>query len=198
MDFDDYTLKLASIEEGLLAQLLRIAYTQIDDPGATRYFTASVNPGLRSASRPGKYSELDVPIQTVVNKLAHVFKPEQYTSCEVNFLEAGADIREHTDQSSAVTGDGINHKFGCLVNFWHTVHVPLIGVGTYRFRRDKRNQLDVRDMMPGEVYLYNNHVMHSVVNNLDTVRVNMILHFHDPDWTSKKLIYKHYGLKGFY
>jgi hypothetical protein len=179
-------------------ELVDYGYRMPQLPGIKRYFTEGMNAGFHSASLPSTYSKAAPAIRRVVDLLGDLFSSEQYTSVEVNVLEAQGEIREHTDQSSAVTSTGINEKFGTLVHQWHSVHIPLTGEGIYFFRRDPRMVAESLTMPKPGVYLFNNYVQHSVKNVGGTSRMNMILHFNDPQWLSKRRIYAKHQLKGMY
>lgn len=189
MDFNAYTHQLGTIDTAALPAILEYGRTIASNPKAKRYFNPAVNPKLNSVSWPTTYGDAAPCVQQVVRLLAHVFEFRQYTSCEFNFLQPNGVVREHTDQSSASTPTGINYKFGTLVSQWHSVHVPLTGSARYLFRRDPRMELEEVSMVPGQLMWFNNYVQHLVVND-DAERVNMILHFYDPDWDAKRRIYE--------
>lgn len=198
MDFSFYILKIATLPDGLRERLLAVAREQLKNPASKKYFTDGVNAGFNSASMPSAYDKERPAVKEAISLLSEIYTSGQYTSCEVNFLEVDGFIHEHTDQSSAVTPTGINYHFGTLVHQWHSVHVPLTGLGQYLFRRDSRNEYDIESMQPGSMYVFNNYAQHAVKNIGGTQRVNMILHFHDPKWASKRKLYEMYNIRGYY
>lgn len=198
MDFNGYIQPLASIGADLRTRLLDYGLTLPSQPGVKSYFSAKVNQGFLSTSLPQSYEASPSCVQEAVDLLQPFFSRAQYTSCEVNVLDPSCTIREHTDQSSAVSETGINEHFGTLVSQYHSVHVPLTGTGLYGFRRDPNAVHTYLWMPQGFSYWYNNYVMHNVKNIGPDSRVNMVLHFHDPKWSSKKAIYTALGLRGMY
>lgn len=189
VDYSFFILRVADLEKATLDELLSFALKQ--DLNITNSYFNDVHEGFNSTSMKMTLAEAPDPVKLVVSKLSHIFDPLQFWSIEINKLAPGGKILEHTDQSSTVVS---GHK----VPLFHTVHIPLTGRGMYSFRRSQKLNFESRPMDRGSAYLFNNYTLHKVDNVGGVDRYNFMLHFFDPDWSSKRKIYELYDIKGLY
>ena len=198
MDYSFYTLSVAASTQSLMDKLIQYSEESVNDPRAKEYFGQGVNRGFGSHSIPSSIKDAHPTIAEAVDCVSNLFSPSQFTSVEMNWLESNAQIKMHTDQSSATSTTSINEKYGTRVSSYHSLHIPLTGEGTYLFRRSMRESEIQEEMRVGWMYLFNNYAMHRVENNRQELRRNMILHFYDPTWASKQKIYRQHNIRGVY
>jgi ectoine hydroxylase-related dioxygenase (phytanoyl-CoA dioxygenase family) len=110
---------------------------------------------------------------------------------EVNKLDAGHSITEHSDLASQ---DGAQ---GNLVAKSHKIHIPLITNDQCEFLHRRTVHLPAsRQLMPvGHAYAYNNYVWHAVHNNGSEARYQMTIRFWDPEWKDRAQLLKLLGVK---
>ena len=199
MDYSFFVLPVSFIDIELRQLLLQYSIDSVTDSRSKNYFGDNVNPGFGSHSIPSTFAEAHPSVQLAVRQAGKIFKSSQFVSVEMNWLQPGSAIKMHTDQSSSTTASGINDTYGTLVSSHHSLHIPLSGEGSYFFRRSMREPSHIQErMVAGQMYLFNNHVMHWVENNGTELRRNMILHFHDPKWESKSEVYRQFKIRGVY
>ncbi len=110
---------------------------------------------------------------------------------EVNKLDAGDSIREHSDIASQNGAQGIK------VVKSHKIHIPLITNLQVRFghRRTKDLPLTNTLMLAGKAYAYNNYVWHDVHNGGLAARYQMTIRFWDPEWKDRARLLERCGIK---
>lgn len=103
---------------------------------------------------------------------------------EVNVLKQGGVLAEHSDLAySGYNADPNKNKLETVMT--HKLHVHLLGESELIFRRSKYEPTKSFFPKPGEVFWYNNYVLHSSKNNGVTDRAAISLMYHDPKWDIK-------------
>lgn len=95
----------------------------------------------------------------------------------INKLAPGARVYEHSDVYPGTNGRG-------RLSIMHRLHIPLTDAGAiYTHRRSLDSKtLDVSQINPGHVWLYNNHVHHAIRNG-DAERYSLVMRVLDnPDF----------------
>lgn len=187
MDYSFFIKDIAVLATDLHKRLVDdFSLTPLD---ISRSYFNDVHTGFNSKTVTANYTQAPESVKLVIDALK-IFKREQFWAYELNQLEPLGEILEHTDQSSTVIS-------GHRVPMCHTVHIPLTGEGVYSFRRSLDLPFTHHKMEAEHCYLFNNYVLHKVKNG-KLLRRNLMLHFYDPDWATKRSIYEKFNVKGLY
>lgn len=173
MDYPFHTKKIGQIEPELLAALqAAIAEMPYNPHPAFGGQTVLTN---QQRTIP------DTLIQDVLKHLPQ-FPTANYNGYELNRLNAGQAIAEHSDVGSRAPGVAyaIAHR--------HKIHLVVDtnpDVLTWH-RRSKDGEEYMQHMAAGGLYLYNDYIWHRVANRGQTDRVHMLLSFWDRSWDIKE------------
>lgn len=188
MDYCFYTKPILRLPEVLHQELL--AFTDACEMNVNSYFTPGRHPGHSSSSfRRGKGTP-EVLLR-LFDLLDPLLPSTEVTAYVVNKLDAGGEVKEHTDATGSSTSIG----YECTRH--NMVHVALADSTPqteYRFRRDLQNSPVTERMNRGYCYLFNNYALHSVHNVGQGTRTNLVLYYRDEKWQLKAQMYKHLGI----
>lgn len=165
MDYTYECLKLGNIKQETLNELKEFALSN-------KY---SKNPDFSESSNVAvtEFLKNDIPcIAKVVDEISDLLNPAYFLSGYINILPAFSYITEHTD---------------CVINknplTIHRVHIPLITnekVGFMWNGKQKKRPNFVAQFKEGEIYLYNNVAIHSVINLSQEDRYHLLLRYDSP------------------
>lgn len=187
MDYPFYIRRIGSVSNELLANLQQ-AYTNHKEfalaPGFTPQF------GLQ---QPVDF-DLGATGTKLLEELSQWFEPTTCVQTKYNVMPPGKGLGEHSD----LDGYGNNEytMYSCFAH--HRVHIPLITNPQVEFwhRRTRKLPSERQPTLEvGGVYLYNDYVLHSVVNKGDATRVHVVLKFADPKHVVKRKLLLQSGVK---
>lgn len=187
MDYCFFLHRVAEITPTLHQDLIRLTSEAVLDP-KTSYFVPGRHPGLLSGGFQFN-SSTPQAIRSLLNEMDPVFPKDKALSYVINRIAPGGTMLEHTD----ATGGEMSR--GMFVNTQHLIHISITGNAKYLHRRDKDLPNKESRMQNGGVYAFNNYVFHTVENDSPIERINLIVYYSDPDWTIKKKLYNHLGIK---
>jgi len=114
--------------------------------------------------------------------------PEMFIEFDVNTLEPGAVLGEHTDMTGA-------RDAGWSIPHLHKIHFVLQENGSVTWhRRSTALELQKNLMKQGGIYVYNNYIPHKVANEGTVPRIHLVLLYNDPKWIGKYKIYDKLGM----
>jgi hypothetical protein len=192
MDYAFNVKKIGDVSPEQLAALRPLAARKFAEPaGVNVAYTPQPDDGYHSRrsiinSQKTAVVPIDSEVASIITNQPWL-KPEKLWYYEFNRLDAGKEFHEHTDVKN-------KNNNGVFVVQVHTVHVPLTGTSTYRFRRDKQNGFVDETMEPGGIYLFNNYIWHKIENHGVEDRINLIMIYRDSQWLAKQAIYEHFEI----
>lgn len=168
MDYPIFVKDIGAVDVTVVDQLLNSAMAQtfIQHPGFNQ-------PVKMIADNLDKQA-----LHAVIEQLAEWFPTKTYHRYEVVCLDPGQAVKEHSD----ICGAHNNRLW--MAAHYHKIHLPLsTNPGCYsEHRRSIHDPISKSYMQKGHLYLYNDYVWHTGVNNGDTSRLHLCLAYYDPKW----------------
>ena len=184
MDYNFFLLKIEQLSPVDVDDLLNTALN-LDYSKNNTFWNMQRHVGIDGLILPPKQS---LPVlERLMNRpsFRDIFPAaDRFINYEIDRLHPGGVIAEHTDSYTI--------KQGCALI--HRLHIPLVGSANYMFRRDPTCSWTTEHMEIGSVYLFNNSVLHSVVNPNGHTRINLMLNIEDDKMESKARLYDKFNV----
>ena len=187
MDYDFFIYRIGTLSPELCSEAVSLVRSQEAFVDSTPNFRS--HSGFRSIHSSQKVAAMDELAQKLAAQIANLFPVKALHEYDVNVLEPGSALPEHTDMMGP-------QNIGWQCNRGHKVHFVLEGTESWSaFRRSK--EIGTRDFKfeVGGIYVYNNYVFHRAWNAGKDWRTHFVLMYADHQWQTKKALYKYAGVK---
>ena len=187
MDYEFFVYRIGQLEPEFRAKAAEIVRSQDAFVETTPNFRK--HGGFHSIHSSQKVPAIDELAQQLAAKISRLFPVKNLHEYDVNVLEPGCELSEHTDMMGP-------QNIGWQCNRGHKVHFVLEGAGSWTaHRRSKENTAREFNFATGGIYVYNNYVFHRAWNAGPDVRTHFVLMYSDHKWQTKNALYKHIGIK---
>lgn len=187
MDYEFFVHRIGQLDETLRKRAACIVHEQEAFAVSTPNFRKHA--GFRSIHSSQKVEAIDVLAKQLAANLEPLFPLRALHEYDVNVLESGCKLPEHTDMMGP-------QNIGWQCNRGHKVHFVLEGEGSWAgYRRSKENTVRKFNFAVGGIYVYNNYVFHRAWNEGPDQRTHFVLLYADHQWAIKKALYQRIGIK---
>ena len=187
MDYEFFVYRIGQLDEDVCKQAAGTVRSQDAFVATTPNFRK--HGGFHSIHSSQKIEAMDVLAKQLAAQVAHLFPLRALHEYDVNVLEPGCSLPEHTDMMGP-------QNIGWQCNRGHKVHFVLEGEGSWTaHRRSKETAAREFNFAVGGIYIYNNYVFHRAWNAGPDWRTHFVLMYADHQWKTKQALYKQIGIK---